>query len=451
MFLRGLWSLFHHSTQSSRARSTTFIPALALASVLGASISACSSDSDGDPASAGDASGGAAAQGGSQHASGASNSSGGARAQAGAKSTAGDRADSAGSNGDSDDAGSAGEGGEGGGPAAPEMVRERALTLNLTLTLTPATDATAASSKLVITALDGDTPVVTDLWLYTLAGQVKTPLTGFTSTAPRKVPTLMLPATIKGEPSGLTPPNDGVANGVMTNITRGSLSGGSFVSAVTGTVTVTLAAIPTRPILVIAGVEDQRYAGAAVVKIDGTAGETPAGVSELETHVKRSYARDIVPLLQTNCTVLCHNIHGPEGAWMYKMDSRDDLVNDNFALTESTSDCKVKYPDGGDPLSACVAAITKAQFLVEPGAPAVSDLLQRSRPDEDAGSSANGLAWWGGGNPKARYNAEYGDRRMPSTTLDVQPSDWTNDPTTFDSDPAQFQILYDWVAQGALP
>ncbi len=107
-------------------------------------------------------------------------------------------------------------------------------------------------------------------------------------------------------------------------------------------------------------------------------------------------------------------------------------------------------PDGGEALAACVQAIDKAQFLVEPGAPAVSDLLQRARPDEDQASSALGLAWFGGGNPKARFNAGYGDRRMPSTTDSTDMTKWQNVPTEFDQNPEEFQILYDWVAQGAL-
>jgi hypothetical protein len=40
---------------------------------------------------------------------------------------------------------------------------------------------------------------------------------------------------------------------------------------------------------------------------------------------------------------------------------------------------------------------------------------------------------------------------MPSTTQAPAASDWTNQPTYFDEHPADFQILFDWVAQGALP
>jgi hypothetical protein len=305
-------------------------------------------------------------------------------------------------------------------------------------------------AKLQITARDGVTPLVTDLWLYTLDGDGQTPLTGFTSTAARKTPRLMLPATLGGRPSGLAPADDGRTNGLMTNVTRGKLSNGTFVSTVDGMVVVTLAVPPTSPILIVAGVEDQRYAGAAVVNPDGSPGAVPAGVGVPETHTLRSFSRDVAPILQKRCTE-CHFVAGTEDANLYLITgTRDDLVNDNFALKEQTEDCQADNPGGGDALAACIQAINKAQFLVEPGAPAASDLLQRARPDEDEGSSALGLAWFGGGNPKARFNAAYGDRRMPSTTDSTDMSAWRDVPTDFDKDPAQFQILYDWVAQGAL-
>jgi hypothetical protein len=61
-----------------------------------------------------------------------------------------------------------------------------------------------------------------------------------------------------------------------------------------------------------------------------------------------------------------------------------------------------------------------------------------------------GLSWWG--SRGVRYNATYGDRRMPSTTESVDTAEWAKSlPTDFDVDPTDFQILYDWVAQGALP
>ena len=358
-------------------------------------------------------------------------------------------------------------------PPAP-VFTETTLTIEASLTLTPAASpdggaeegapppdggagadgglsgSTPPVAKLQITARDGVTPVITDLWLYTLDGDARTPLTGFTSTAARKTPLLMLPATLGGKPSGLTPADDGHGNGLMTNVSRGTLSNGTFVSTVDGTVVVTLPSPPTTPVLIVAAIEDQRYAGAAVVNPDGSPGAVPDGVGVPETHTRRSFAHDVAPILQNRCSD-CHFSAGIEDARLYLVaGTRDDLVNDNFALKEQTEDCQADNPDGGEALAACVQAINKAQFLIEPGAPAVSDLLQRARPDEDKGTSALGLAWFGGGNPKARFNAAYGDRRMPSTTDSTDMTKWQNVPTEFDENPGEFQILYDWVAQGAL-
>jgi hypothetical protein len=309
--------------------------------------------------------------------------------------------------------------------------------------------AAAGPTTLVITARDGTTPVVTDLWLYTLDGASKVPLTAFTSTGARKTPRLMLPATIGGQPSGLAPADDGRQNGLMTNTTRGKLVQGAFVSTVDGTVTVTLPAPPPAPILVVAGVEDQRYTGAAGVAPDGSPGAVPDGTVILETHARRSFERDVAPMLKAQC-LACHNDEGILDAELYLVTgTRDELVNDNFALKEQTEDCADATPNDPAAQARCVQALTKAQFLVEPGAPALSDILQRARPDESAGTSAAGAAWYGSkGN---RYNATYGDRRMPSTAQTPDMTMWTNLPTYFDTHPADFQILYDWVAQGAPP
>ena len=40
---------------------------------------------------------------------------------------------------------------------------------------------------------------------------------------------------------------------------------------------------------------------------------------------------------------------------------------------------------------------------------------------------------------------------MPSTTQSTTPADWTNASAYFDLFPAEYQVIYDWVAQGALP
>lgn len=348
---------------------------------------------------------------------------------------------------------------DGSAPTPGKTLKETALTVSISLSVrdvdagaSPDGGAPTKVATLTISAHDGDTPVVTDLWLYSLDAQdQKTPLTGFTATAARKNPRLMLPATLGGKPSGLSPADDGNANGIMTNTTRGTLDHGNFVSTVDGTVKVTLPSVPTSPILVIAGVEDQRYTGAAAILADGGSRAVPDGIGEPESHPMRSYERDIAPLLTKNCTSICHYPGGPNGAPMYHMDTLDHIINDNFALTEQTTDCNADHPDGGPALADCIAAITEAQFLIEPGAPAVSDILQRARPDESLGTSDEGLTWYGGGSPKARYNAKYGDRRMPSTTISTNSTDWHDDPTYFDQNPTDYQTLYDWVAQGAPP
>jgi hypothetical protein len=348
------------------------------------------------------------------------------------------------------------------GTSSAATITETEVSLTLTLQVLSGEDGGAPSdagasdagpppaATLIIVAHDGTTPVITDLWLYTLDGSgTQTPLTAFTATPARKSPRLMLPATIAGKPSGLSPADDGRMNGLVTGNTRGVLDAGTFVPTFTGTVVVSLPTPPTTPILVVAGVEDQRYGGAAVINPDGTPGTVPSGALVLETHTARSFTQDVAPLLQAQCSA-CHNPKGPDNAGFYLVTgSRDDLVNDNFALKEQTLDCQQEDTDGGAALAACIQAITKAQFLVEPGAPAVSDLLQRARPDEDAGTSTLGLAWYGG--KGKRYSSTYGDRRMPSTTTSADAGTWTNQSTYFDFEPADYQTVYDWVAQGAQP
>lgn len=366
------------------------------------------------------------------------------------------------------DGGGSSSGDGGGSSVAPGTYTEKVLTLELALTVSAGSGSSAIGSgsgsdgsdagsgsaapppiaTLEITARDGTTPVVTDLWLYTLDGSGgMTPITGFTSTAARKAPSLMLPATIAGSASNLTPADDGRQNGLMTATTRGVLSQGAFVSTVTGTVTVTLPSVPTTAILVVAGIEDQRYAGAAAINPDNSAATIPSGVGAPETHATRSFARDVAPILKDQC-MSCHVPTGPDNAGFYLVcGSASDLVDANFALQEQTLACEEANPSGGQPLASCIQAINKAQFLVEPGAPAVSDLLQRARPDENAGTSPQGLLWYG--SKGQRYNATYGDRRMPSTTQSTDPTMWLNLPASFDEDTTDYQVIFDWVAQGA--
>ena len=334
--------------------------------------------------------------------------------------------------------------------STPKTYTETVLTVMTRLTITPGNGADIpAVAKLDITARDGITPVITDLWLYNL-DELGAPvaLTGFTSTAARKSPRLMLPATVRGQPSQLTPADDGRMNGVMTNTSRGTMKQGAFVSGVTGTVTVTLPAVPTQPILVVAGVEDQRYAGAAVINADGTPGAVPDGVpgATPQVYTRLSFARDIAPITEAHCG----GCHKPTHTYMSRpAGTRDDLVNNNFGMALATRTCQRTNPDGGVALDQCIQGITSAVFLVEPGVPAGSPLLTRTRPDEDGNASANGLAWWGA--QGARYNMTYGDQRMPSTIESTDPTLWTAQPTDFDLDPASYQQLWNWVAQGAAP
>ena len=98
------------------------------------------------------------------------------------------------------------------------MVVETALTVELALD--------PVANTLLVTARDGTTPVITDLWLYTVDDTgAMTPLSGTTSTAARKSPDRMLPATIGNTPSGLTPPASGLANGLMTNTVTATSTG----------------------------------------------------------------------------------------------------------------------------------------------------------------------------------------------------------------------------------
>lgn len=145
------------------------------------------------------------------------------------------------------------------------------------------------------------------------------------------------------------------------------------------------------------------------------------GVGVPETYVARSLSRDVAPILQNRCFA-CHFPAGSEDANLHLVTgTRDDLVNDNFAIKEQTEDCQADNPDGGAALAACVQGITKAQFLIEPRVRLRSRICFSGR--------------------------SYGDRRMPSTTDSTQRHDVSTD---FDRAPAEFQILYDWVAQGAL-
>ncbi|HEX3694141.1 MAG TPA: hypothetical protein VH374_02035 [Polyangia bacterium] len=38
---------------------------------------------------------------------------------------------------------------------------------------------------------------------------------------------------------------------------------------------------------------------------------------------------------------------------------------------------------------------------------------------------------------------------MPATTISPDQAQWISAPTAFDMNPQDFQVLFDWVAQGA--
>jgi len=79
---------------------------------------------------------------------------------------------------------------------------------------------------------------------------------------------------------------------------------------------------------VIAGIEDQRYAGAAMINPDGTSGTVPPGAAVRETHIRRSFTDEVAPLLVQHCS-RCHNPMHTNHAGNYLVTgTRDQLVND---------------------------------------------------------------------------------------------------------------------------
>jgi hypothetical protein len=310
--------------------------------------------------------------------------------------------------------------------------------LDVTLTL--------SGTTLTIVAKDGATPVMTDAWMYTLNNGTLTPITAFADPPEkRKYRGLLMPCTLVGQPSGLTPCFKGELNGVMTDTRRLKRVGGVASSNIDGTVVVNLTSAPVDPIVVIVGVEDQRYAGVAAIDIAGVSIAAPPGLAVLETHVVRTYAADMAPIVNSHCT-LCH---GKNGTFSYMpMDTYDELLNFNFGLSNKTIACDTQFPNDAVAHQACVDAITNMEFYFEPGAPAVSPGIRRARPDEQKSTSPEGIAWYGGA---SRFAGAHGDRRMPPQNTTADPADDVADPTYFDKVPEDFQIMFDWVAQGMKP
>src|SRR5262245_33716954 len=211
----------------------------------------------------------------------------------------------------------------------PTTFTEKVLTLALRFKITPGTGTDVPPVvTLDITAGDGLTPLITDLWLYNIDDTgAQVPMTGFTVpnaagtpvATNRRSARLMLPAMVNHQPSGFPADlvDDGRENGIMTNTTRGTMRQGAFISAITGTVVITLPAAPTSPILVIAAKEDRRYAGAAVINPDGNPGVVPAGVGTPQTYTRRSFARDVAPITPMVCGA-CHNATHAHDTFVYK-------------------------------------------------------------------------------------------------------------------------------------
>jgi hypothetical protein len=254
-----------------------------------------------------------------------------------------------------------------------------------------------------------------------------------------------MPCTLSGQPSGLTPCFNGELNGVMTDTRRMKRVGGVLVPNIDGTVVVDLTSAPVDPVVVLVGIEDQRYAGVAAVDINGTSIAAPPGLAVLETHVARTYAQDVAPILDAHC-ISCH---GKNGTFSYMpMDTYDNAVSFNFGTSNATIACDTQFPSDTDGHQACVDAITNVEFYFEAGAPAVSPAIRRARPDEQQSTSPEGLAWYGG---SSRFGGAHGDRRMPPHNTTADMSDDLPLPTHFDNVPGDYQIFFDWVAQGLAP
>jgi hypothetical protein len=296
-------------------------------------------------------------------------------------------------------------------------------------------------SNLHISVRDGTAPIRTDVWLYTLEDGQLAAFTAFEDPdSRRKSRRLMMPATIAGRPSGLVPASSD-ENGFMTDGVRESRTNGTVAPAIDGDVVVVLEAIPASPLVVVVALEDQRYAGAAAIDASGAPVTLPPSVGAPLKHVARTFEADIKPLMK-----LCTDCHAPdEEAASIPLVGYDDLVNFDLAFAEGKEKCAKQHADAGARM-ACVNAISEVEYLVEPGAPALSPLARRTRPDEERDASVEGLRWFG---KSGKRFGGHGDRRMPPQNTTETTSDDRNEPTHFDEHPQDFQMLFDWIAQGA--
>lgn len=201
-------------------------------------------------------------------------------------------------------------------------------------------------------------------------------------------------------------------------------------SAIDGTVAITLNTVPTDPIVVVVAREDQRYSGAAAITPDGQPATVPDGVGAPETHDKVTYA-DIHPIIEAHCNA-CHT-KGNAVAGGFPNDTYDNIVHNNFGYEEAVGRCKAATPNDQAAIDSCVSKITTTEYMIDPGNPAQSTLLRRTRPDENQSVSPTRLLWYG------------------STNITASTSDDVAGPTYFDQNPAEYQKLWNWVAQGALP
>jgi hypothetical protein len=321
----------------------------------------------------------------------------------------------------------------------PAVVTEKGLTVAVTLN----------GTALHVAVTDGATPVMTDAWLFTIVNGTPTPLTAFTEAAAnkRRSRRFMMPCTLSGAPSGLVPCDQGAENGVITDLARETLANGVYTPAIKGLIDVTLKEAPTDPLLVVVAMEDQRYAGAAAVWPNGDPAPVPDGIGVPETHVARSYTKDVAPIIQDTCST-CHVAAGIAGQ-KFLLSDYEALVNRNYAYYEAKLTCEQLASVDLGAETQCIQNINRAAYMIERGAPAASNLMRRSVPDQNQSLSDTGLLWYG--SRGQRFGAT-GDRRMPSTNItpvsspDMAPAAL---PTYFDNHPEKYQLIWDWVAQGA--
>ena len=226
-----------------------------------------------------------------------------------------------------------------------------------------------SGTTLTVTAKDGETPVMTDVWLYTQQGGTLTPFTDFKDPdSKRRYRGLMLPCTLGTTASQLTPCDNGELNGVMTDSQLATLVAGTqtMKSAIDGTVAITLNSVPTDPLVVVVAREDERYAGAAAITPDGQPATVPTGVGAPETHVKVTYA-DVQSIIEKNCTS-CHS-KGNSIAGDYPIESYDTIVHNNFGYDEAVERCNTATPGDQTAIDACVAKITAVEYMIDPGNP----------------------------------------------------------------------------------